>query len=62
MNEENPGDLIVCTLNERTVRAIESAVAYTLEKWAGEGYIDQDALFTIRTRFQAMILEINFDK
>ncbi len=61
MDQDNYENIIAVTLNERGVRAISSAVEYTLDKWAGEGFMDQEALIEIRMKFRAMILELNLD-
>ena len=61
MDKDNYENIIAVTLNERGVRAISSAVEYTLNKWSGEGFMDQEALMEIRTKFRAMILELNLD-
>jgi len=61
MEQERFENIINVTLNERGVRAISSAVEYTLDKWTGEGFMDQEALIELKTKFRAMILEINLD-
>ena len=53
--------LINITLNERGVRALSSAIEFHLDKWSGDGFVDQEALIELKTKFRAMILEINFD-
>jgi hypothetical protein len=40
---------ITFTMNERSVRALHSAVVFTLEKWAGQGELDQECLLGIKS-------------
>ena len=40
---------VSCVFDERAIRALHSAVMYTLEKWTGEGSIDQEELFNLKT-------------
>ena len=49
-------------MNERVVRALHSAVCFTLNKWAGQEAIDQEELFKLRTALQGCIFEFDFDK
>ena len=49
--------VISVTMSERNVRAINSAIEFTLEKWAGQGDMDQETLINLRTQFRGMILE-----
>ena len=53
--------LITCDFNERETRAISSAIDYTLQKWAGEGFMDQETLFFLKSYFHAAVLEFNFE-
>lgn len=53
---------IAVEFDERTIRALHSAVAMTLEKWTGQGEVDQEALFTLKTLLQKAILEFNLNK
>ena len=46
--------------DERTIRALHSAVSYTLEKWAGEGEMDQEQLLALKPMLQGCILEFTF--
>ena len=50
------------TMDERSVRALHSAVAMTLEKWTGQGDVDQESLFMLRTSLQACIFEFDLDR
>lgn len=52
---------ITFTMNERSVRALHSAVVFTLEKWAGQGHLDQECLIGIKSSLQGCIFEFNFD-
>ena len=38
---DDSGPRVGLNLDERAIRALHSAVMYTLEKWAGEGSIDK---------------------
>ena len=49
-------------MNERVVRALHSAVCFTLDKWAGQEAIDQEELFKLKTALQGCIFEFDFDK
>ena len=49
-------------LNERSVRALHSAVDYTLQKWAGEGFMDQEELINLRTFLQSTVFEFEFHR
>ena len=40
---------IAVEFDERAVRALHSAVALTLEKWTGQGEVDQEELFKLKT-------------
>ena len=53
---------LTMTLNERTTRALHSAVVFTLNKWAGQEPIDQEALMKLRTALQGCIFEFDFGK
>ena len=48
------------TLNERSARAIHSAIAFTLNKWAGQEPIDQETLFMLKSEYQKLLLEFQF--
>ena len=49
------------TMDERSVRALHSAVVWTLDKWTGQGNIDQEQLLNIRHQLQACVFEFDFD-
>ena len=53
---------ITFTMNERSVRALHSAVVFTLEKWAGQGELDQEVLLAMKPQFQKCILEFHFNR
>ena len=50
------------TMDERAVKALHSAVCFTLNKWAGQEDIDQEELQNLRTFLQGAIFEFVFDK
>ena len=50
------------TMDERAVKALHSAVCFTLTKWAGQEDIDQEELQNLRTFLQGAIFEFVFDK
>ena len=49
-------------MNERVVRALHSAVCFTLEKWTGQEAIDQEELMKLRIALQGCVFEFDFDK
>ena len=49
-------------LKERMVRALHSAVCFTLEKWAGQEDIDQEELLNLKIALQGCIFEFDFGK
>lgn len=49
-------------IDERSVRALHSAVAMTLDKWTGQGEVDQESLFMLKTSLQACIFEFDLDR
>ena len=49
-------------LDERTTRAMHSAVCFTLEQWSGQGKMDQEQLLYIKPQLQACILEFDFSR
>lgn len=53
---------ITFTMNERSVRAIHSAVVFTLDKWAGQGDLDQECLLDIKPALQGCVFEFDFAK
>ena len=48
------------TMDERAVKALHSAVCFTLEKWAGQEKIDQEELQNLRPFLQGAIFEFTF--
>ena len=48
--------------NERSTRALSSAIDFTLEKWTGQEKIDQEALFSLKTFFHKLLLEFNYHR
>ena len=50
------------TMNERSVRALHSAVCFTLEKWAGQGELDQECLLAIKPALQGCVFEFDFNR
>ena len=50
---------IAVEFDERAVRALHSAVALTLEKWTGQGEVDQEELFKLKTFLQSSIFEFD---
>ena len=56
------GPRVGLNLDERAVRALHSAVAYTLDKWAGEGQLDQEELINLKTFLQGAIFEFQLYK
>ena len=61
-NESNNGPIIGLNLDERAVRALHSACDYSLNKWSGEGFMDQEELFNLRTFLQGAIFEFQLLK
>lgn len=49
-------------MDERAVRALHSAVDWTLNNWSGQGDIDQEELFGLRTFLQGAIFEFVYQK
>ena len=48
--------------DERSVRAISSAVEFTLEKWTGQGYMDQEQLLALKPFLRGCIMEFDFHR
>ena len=53
-------DTVQITIDERGVRALHSAVSLTLEKWTGQGNIDQEQLLHLKPFLQGCIFEFEF--
>ena len=60
--ESDHGPRVGINLDERAVRALSCAVNYTLEKWAGEGFIDQEELLCLKPFLQGAVLEFDFNR
>ena len=50
------------TMDERSIRALVSAVKFTLEKWAGQGELDQEQLLGMKPMLQGCLLEFDFKR
>ena len=59
MNEESE---VVVAFNERAINALHTAVNLTLQKWTGQGDVDQEELFKLKLFFQQTKLEIQLNK
>ena len=59
---DNDGPRIGLNLDERAVRALHSAVSFTLDKWAGQETIDQEELFGLKYFLQGAVLEFDFQR
>jgi hypothetical protein len=53
---------ITMTLNERTTRALHSAVVFTLNKWTGQEPIDQEQLIGLKTALQGCVFEFDLTR
>lgn len=53
---------VAITLDERAIKALHSSVAFTLEKWAGQGEMDQEELFALKPFLQGCLLEFQFHR
>lgn len=53
---------IAVEFDERTVRALHSAVSLTLQKWTGQGEVDQEQLFKLKTFLQSAIFEFDLGR
>ena len=53
---------VAITLDERAIKALDSSVACTLEKWAGQGEMDQEELFALKPCLQGCLLEFQFHR
>ena len=60
MNDNN--DCISVVMDERAIRALHSAVSWTLENWTGQGSIDQEELFNLKPFLQGALFEFQFQK
>jgi len=60
--DRSDGPFIAFNFDERAVKALHSACSYTLEKWAGEGKLDQEELINLKTFLQGAIFEFQLYK
>ena len=58
--EEAQLEQVSMTMDERAVRALHSAVCFTLEKWCGQEKIDQEELQNLRPFLQGALFEFTF--
>ncbi len=56
------GPEIQFKIDERTTRALHAAVTYTLERWAGEGDMDQEQLLLLKPFLQGCVFEFDFHR
>ena len=54
--------LIHLKMNERTTRAVHSAVVFTLDKWTGQEDIDQEQLLALKPFLQGCCFEFDFGR
>ena len=54
--------LIELKINERGMRAVHSAVVFTLDKWTGQEDIDQEQLLALKPFFQGCVFEFDFGR
>tara|TARA_B100000073_G_scaffold186831_1_gene154685 strand:+ start:341 stop:526 length:186 start_codon:yes stop_codon:yes gene_type:complete len=52
--------LVELKMNERCMRAVHSAVCFTLDKWTGQEEIDQEQLLALKPFFQGCVFEFDF--
>ena len=50
------------TMDERSVKAIHSAVCYTLQNWSGQGELDQERLLEMKPMLQACLFEFQLNR
>jgi len=53
---------IAVEFDERTIRALHCAVSMTLEKWTGQGEVDQEELFKLKHFLQGAIFEFELNR
>lgn len=53
---------VTLKMNERSVRALHSAVAFTLDKWTGQGELDQEWLLAMKPALQGCLFEFDFHR
>ncbi len=54
------GPRVGLNLDERAVRTLHAAVMFTLDKWTGQGDLDQEELISLKNFLQAAVLEFQF--
>ena len=55
--------IIELKINERGMRAVHSAVCFTLDKWTGqEPLIDQEQLLALKPFFQGCLFEFDLGR
>ena len=54
--------LIELKMDERTTRAVHSAVCFTLEKWTGQEEIDQEQLIALKPFLQGCVFEFDLGR
>ena len=54
--------LIELKMDERTTRAVHSAVVFTLEKWTGQEEIDQEQLLALKPFLQGCCFEFDLGR
>ena len=59
---EPDGPRVGLNLDERAVRALHSAVSFTLDKWTGQEDLDQEELFGLKYFLQGAVLEFDFQR
>jgi hypothetical protein len=53
---------IAAEFDERAIRALHCAVSMTLEKWTGQGEVDQEELFKLKPFLQGAIFEFELNR
>jgi hypothetical protein len=53
---------IAAEFDERAIRALHCAVSMTLEKWTGQGEVDQEELFMLKHFLQGAIFEFELNR
>ena len=59
---DDNGPRVGLNLDERAIRALYSAVDFTLDKWTGQEELDQEELFGLKYFLQGAVLEFNFHR
>ena len=53
---------IAVEFDERAIRALHCAVSMTLEKWTGQGIVDQEEMFKLKHFLQGAIFEFDLSR